>query len=105
MECEVNGMRISASKSEAIVLIRKPVDCPLRVENYSKWVLGFLFMSRGTTEWETGWRIGATGAVFLLHSTSMNKKEESQRVKLSIYQSVFVPTCTYGHDLSSETNE
>ena len=32
-ECEAAGMRISTSKSEAMVLSRKPVDCLLRVGN------------------------------------------------------------------------
>ena len=30
-ECEAAGMRISTSKSEAMVLSRKPVDCLLQV--------------------------------------------------------------------------
>ena len=32
-ECEAAGMRISTSKSEAMVLSRKPMDCLLRVGN------------------------------------------------------------------------
>ena len=34
-ECEAAGMRISTSKSEAMVLSRKPVDCLLQVGNVS----------------------------------------------------------------------
>ena len=31
VKCEAAGMRISTSKSEAMVLIRKPMDCLLQV--------------------------------------------------------------------------
>ncbi len=63
-KCEADGMMISTSKSEAMLLSRKPVDCPLRVGNESlpqveefKY-LGVLFTSKGTT----GQRFGAAGA-------------------------------------------
>ncbi|KAK5901378.1 hypothetical protein CgunFtcFv8_026256 [Champsocephalus gunnari] len=56
-------MRISTSKSEAMVLSRKPMDCPLQVGNESlpqvkefKY-LGVLFSSEGTMEREMGQRI------------------------------------------------
>ena len=56
-------------------------------------------MSEGTREREMGWRIGAAGAV--LHSlcrTVVMKRELSQKAKLSIYLSIFIPTLTYGHE-------
>ena len=104
-ECEAAGMRISTSKSEAMVLSRKQVDCPLRVGNASlpqvkefKY-LGVLFASEGTMEREMGRRIGAAGAVLQsLYRTVVTKRELSQKAKLSIYRSVFVPTLTYGHE-------
>ncbi len=34
-ECEAAEMRISTSKSEAMVLSREPLDCPLQVGNES----------------------------------------------------------------------
>ena len=34
-ECEAVGMRISTSESEAVVLGRKRVDCPLQVKEES----------------------------------------------------------------------
>ncbi len=34
-KCEAAGMRIGTSKSEAVVLSRKLVDCPLRAETES----------------------------------------------------------------------
>ncbi|KAI3364680.1 hypothetical protein L3Q82_011453 [Scortum barcoo] len=68
-ECEAAGMRISTSKSEAMVLDRKRVACPLRVggevlpqvEEFK--YLGVLFTSEGKMEREIDRRIGAASAV------------------------------------------
>lgn len=68
-ECEAAGMRISTSKSEAMVLDRKKVVCPLRVggeilpqvEEFK--YLGVLFTSEGRMEREIDRRIGAASAV------------------------------------------
>ncbi|KAK0154256.1 putative uncharacterized transposon-derived protein F52C9.6 [Merluccius polli] len=69
-ECEAAGMRISTSKSESMVLNRK------RVEN------------------------GAASAVMrTLHGSVVVKRELSRKAKLSIYQSIYVPALTYGHEL------
>ncbi|KAI3359406.1 hypothetical protein L3Q82_002909 [Scortum barcoo] len=65
-ECEAAGMRISTSKSEAMVLDRKRVACPLRVgwrggevlpqvEEFK--YLGVLFTSEGKMEREIDRRI------------------------------------------------
>ena len=99
-------MRISTSKSEAMVLSRKPVDCLLRVGNESlpqvkefKY-LRVLFMSEGMMGCKTDQRVGAVGVV--LHALCRKvvmKRELSQKAKLSIYWSVFVHTLTYGHEL------
>ena len=107
-ECEVTGMRITTSKchgSKAMVLSRKPMDCLLRVGNeflpQVKEVkyLGILFSSEGTRECEMGRRIRAAGAVLrLLCRTMVMKRELSQKAKLSIYRSIFIPTLTYGHE-------
>ena len=99
-------MRISTSKSEAMVLSRKPMDCPLQVGNESLLqvgnefkYLGVLFSSEGTMEREMGRRIGAAGAVLQsLYRTVVRKRELSQKAKLSVYQAIFVPTLTYGHE-------
>ncbi|KAI3364170.1 hypothetical protein L3Q82_010989 [Scortum barcoo] len=64
-ECEAAGMRISTSKSEAMVLDRKRVACPLQVggevlpqvEEFK--YLGVLFTSEGKIEREIDRRIGA----------------------------------------------
>ncbi|KAI3372593.1 hypothetical protein L3Q82_023069 [Scortum barcoo] len=67
-ECEAAGMRISTSKSKAMVLDRKRVACPLRVsgevlpqvEEFK--YLGVLFTSEGKMEREIDRRIAAIGA-------------------------------------------
>ncbi|KAI3353859.1 hypothetical protein L3Q82_004862 [Scortum barcoo] len=64
-ECEAAGMRISTSKSEAMVLSWKRVDCPLwvgeeflpQVEDFK--YLGVLFTSEGKMEREMDRWIGA----------------------------------------------
>ncbi|KAI3376987.1 hypothetical protein L3Q82_000034 [Scortum barcoo] len=83
-ECEAAGMRISTSKSEAMVLDRKRVACPLRVggeilpqvEEFK--YLGVLFTSEGKMEREIDRRIGAASAVMRsVYRTVVVKKELS----------------------------
>ena len=104
--CEAAGMRISASKSETMVLSRKRVECPLRVgdevlpqvEEFK--YLGILFTSEGRMEREIDRRIGAASAVMrVLRRSVVVKRELSRKAKLSIYWSIYVPTLTYGHEL------
>ncbi|XP_051775984.1 uncharacterized protein LOC127526050 [Erpetoichthys calabaricus] len=99
-------MGISTSKSETMVLSWKRVECPLRVgseilpqvEEFK--YLGVLFMSEGRMEREIDRRIGAASTVMrALHRSVVVKKELSRKAKLSIYQSIYVPTLTYGHEL------
>ncbi|TWW54923.1 hypothetical protein D4764_0190400 [Takifugu flavidus] len=104
--CEAAGMRISTSKSEAMVLDRKKVECLLRVkEEILPQVeefkyLGVLFTSEGRMEREIDRRIGAASTVMrTLHRSVVVKRELSRKAKLSIYRSIFVPTLTYGHEL------
>ncbi|KAI3373393.1 hypothetical protein L3Q82_021941 [Scortum barcoo] len=105
-ECEAAGMRISTSKSEAMVLDWKRVACPLQVggevlpqvEEFK--YLGVLFTSEGKMEREIDRRIGAASAVMRsVYRTVVVKKELSRKAKLSIYRSIYVPTLTYGHEL------
>ncbi|MEJ4486828.1 reverse transcriptase family protein [Enterococcus faecium] len=105
-ECEAAGMRISTSKSEAMVLHRKQVVCPLQVggeflpqvEEFK--YLGVLFTSEGRMEHEIDRRIGAAAGVMRsFYRSVVVKKELSRKAKLSIYRSVYVPTLTYGHEL------
>ncbi|KAK3540202.1 hypothetical protein QTP70_028393 [Hemibagrus guttatus] len=105
-ECEAAGMRISTSKSEAMVLDRKKVACTLQVggevlpqvEEFK--YLGVLFTSEGRMDCEIDRWIGAAAAVMRsMYRSVVVKKELSWKAKLSIYQSIYVPTLTYGHEL------
>ncbi|KAK3512527.1 hypothetical protein QTP70_015639 [Hemibagrus guttatus] len=105
-ECEAAGMRVSTSKSEAMVLNRKKVACTLQVggevlpqvEEFK--YLGVLFKSEGRMDLEIDRWIGAAAAVMRsMYRSVVVKKELSQKAKLSIYQSIYVPTLTYGHEL------
>uniref|UniRef100_A0A669EXX2 Reverse transcriptase domain-containing protein n=1 Tax=Oreochromis niloticus TaxID=8128 RepID=A0A669EXX2_ORENI len=105
-ECEAAGIRISTSKSEAMVLSRKRVECPLRVgDEFLPQVeefkyLGVLFASDGRREPEIDRRIGAAAAVMrTLHRSVVVKRELNVKAKLLIYRSIYVPTLTYGHEL------
>ncbi|TWW52999.1 R2DM Retrovirus-related Pol polyprotein from type II retrotransposable element, partial [Takifugu flavidus] len=90
--CEAAGMKISTSKSEAMVLNRKKVECLLRVEEILPQVeefkyLGVLFTSEGRMEREIDRRIGAASTVMrALHRSVVVKRELSQKAKLSIYR-------------------
>ncbi|KAK3569880.1 hypothetical protein QTP86_006752 [Hemibagrus guttatus] len=105
-ECEAAGMKVSTSKSEAMVLDRKKVACTLQVggevlpqvEEFK--YLGVLFTSEGRMDREIGRRIGAAAAVMRsMYRSVVVKKELSRKAKLSIYQSIYAPTLTYGHEL------
>ncbi|KAK3507223.1 hypothetical protein QTP70_011005 [Hemibagrus guttatus] len=105
-ECEAAGMRVSTSKSEAMVLDRKKVACTLQVggevlpqvEEFK--YLGVLFTSEGRMDREIDRRIGVAAAVMRsMYRSVVVKKELSRKAKLSIYQSIYVPTFTYGHEL------
>ncbi|KAK3538698.1 hypothetical protein QTP86_013041 [Hemibagrus guttatus] len=105
-ECEAAGLRVSTSKSEAMVLNRKKVACTLQVggevlpqvEEFK--YLGVLFTSEGRMDREIDRRIGAAAAVMRsMYWSVVVKMELSQKAKLSIYQSIYVPILTYGHEL------
>ncbi|KAK3525020.1 hypothetical protein QTP86_013357 [Hemibagrus guttatus] len=105
-ECEAAGMRVSTSKSEAMVLDRKKVACTLQVggevlpqvEEFK--YLGVLFTSEGRMDCEIDRRIGAAATLMRsMYRSVVVKKELSRKAKLSIYQSIYAPTLTYGHEL------
>ncbi|KAK3541564.1 hypothetical protein QTP86_031079, partial [Hemibagrus guttatus] len=105
-ECEAAGRRVSTSKSEAMVLDRKKVACTLQVggevlpqvEEFK--YLGVLFTSEGRMDREIDRWIGAATAVMRsMYQSVVVKKELSWKAKLSIYQSIYIPTLTYGHEL------
>uniref|UniRef100_A0A669C5T3 Reverse transcriptase domain-containing protein n=1 Tax=Oreochromis niloticus TaxID=8128 RepID=A0A669C5T3_ORENI len=103
---EAVGMRINTPKSEAMVLSRKRVECPLRVRDETLPQVeefkyhGVLFMSDGRREREIDRWIGAVAAVMRrLYRSIVVKRKLSVKAKLSIYWSIYVPTLTYGHEL------
>ncbi|KAK3552130.1 hypothetical protein QTP86_001508 [Hemibagrus guttatus] len=105
-ECEAAGMRVSTSKFEAMVLDRKKVACTLQVggqvlpqvEEFK--YLGVLFTSERRMDREIDRRIGAAAAVMRsMYRSVVVKKEPSPKAKLLIYQSIYAPTLTYGHEL------
>ncbi|KAK3530818.1 hypothetical protein QTP70_002852 [Hemibagrus guttatus] len=105
-KCEAAGMRVSTSKLEAMVLDRKKVACTLQVggevlpqvEEFK--CLGVLFTSEGRMDREIDRRIRAAAAVMRsMYRSVVVKKELSRKAKPSIYQSIYVPTLTYGHEL------
>ncbi|KAI3354306.1 hypothetical protein L3Q82_018492 [Scortum barcoo] len=86
-ECEAAGMRISTSKSEAMVLDRKRVVCPLRVsgevlpqvEEFK--YLGVLFTSEGKMEREIDRRIGAASCSYAVGVPDRRGEEEGAESK------------------------
>ncbi|KAK3522459.1 hypothetical protein QTP86_011803 [Hemibagrus guttatus] len=89
-----------------MVLDQKKVACTLQVggevlpqvEEFK--YLGVLFTSEGRMDREIDRQIGAAAAVKRsMYRSVVVKKELSRKVKLSIYQSIYVPTLTYGHEL------
>ena len=51
-------------------------------------------------EWEIDRQIGVVSAVMrMLKRSVVGKRELSQKAKLSIYRSMYIPTLTYGHEL------
>ncbi|KAK3561362.1 hypothetical protein QTP86_030660 [Hemibagrus guttatus] len=62
--------------------------------------LGVLFTSEGRIDREIDRWISAAAAVMQsMYRSVVVKKELSRKAKLSIYQSIYVPTLTYGHEL------
>uniref|UniRef100_A0A8C6LH54 DUF4371 domain-containing protein n=1 Tax=Nothobranchius furzeri TaxID=105023 RepID=A0A8C6LH54_NOTFU len=62
--------------------------------------LRVLFMSEGRRDREIDRRIGSASAVMRMQSLSVVvKRELSQKARLSIYRSIYVPILTYGHEL------
>ena len=70
----------------------------LQVEEFK--YLGILFTSAEKMEREIERQIGTASAVMQkLKQSVVVKRELSQKAKLSIYRSIYLPTLTYGHEL------
>ncbi|KAK3550483.1 hypothetical protein QTP86_030724 [Hemibagrus guttatus] len=61
--------------------------------------LGVLFTSEGRMDREIDRRTAAAAVMRSMYRSVVVKKELSRQAKLSIYQSIYVPTLTYGHEL------
>uniref|UniRef100_A0A3Q3MWH9 Titin n=1 Tax=Mastacembelus armatus TaxID=205130 RepID=A0A3Q3MWH9_9TELE len=62
--------------------------------------LGVLFRSEARMECKIDrWVRAVAAAMHLMYPPVMVMKELSQKAKFSIYQSIYVPTLTYGHEL------
>jgi len=100
-KCEAVRMRVSTSKSEAMVLCWKTVECSLQVgsellpQGKEFKYFGVLFTSEGKMEREIDRWIGAASAVmWALYRSIVVKRDLSQKVNLSIYRSIYIPTLT-----------
>ena len=89
-KCVEAGIWISPSKSKAMILSRKPMECLLWVGNESLpqvkefKCLGVLFASEGTMEREIGQRIGQRPGIAFSYRTAVVKRELNRKAKLSI---------------------
>ena len=104
--CAEAGMKVNVDKSEVMVISRTPVQCTLHVSGVPlKQVekfkyLGVLFTSDGRSNAELSCRIGQAGAILKQLGRSVIRKAElGVKAKLSVFNSVFVPTLTYGHEI------
>ncbi|KAK0154376.1 putative uncharacterized transposon-derived protein F52C9.6 [Merluccius polli] len=97
----VEGVRFGDLRIGSLLFVDDVVllaSSDLRSEEFK--YLGVLFTSDGRMEWEIDRRIGAASAVMrTLHGSVVVKRELSQKAKFSIYQSIYVPALTYGHEL------
>ena len=103
--CNTAGMKISTTKIEVIHLSRNPDQCVLLVNGATlkqtekfKY-LGVAFTSDGRQGEELDTQIGKASAVVrALHYSVVMKREFSEKAKLSVFKTVFIPILTYGHE-------
>ena len=103
-ECEVDGMRVSTSKTEVMVLSRQPENCTLHVDGVQlrqveefKY-LGILFTSDGRQDREISRRINLAGVVLReLWSVAGNAWLPID-AQVTIFKSLFKSILTYGHE-------
>ncbi|CAM1310869.1 Uncharacterised protein r2_g2116 [Pycnogonum litorale] len=98
-------MKISVTKTEILLLSRRPGQCalhvsevpPKRVEKFE--YLGVVFTSDGGHDVELDTRIAAAGAVMRqLQRSVLLRRQLGVKAKLAVFKSVFVPILTYGHE-------
>ncbi|CAM1293788.1 Uncharacterised protein r2_g303 [Pycnogonum litorale] len=98
-------MEISVSKTETLLLSRRPGQCTLHVSGVPlKQVekfkyLGVVFTSDGRQDIELDTRIAAAGAVMRqLQRSVLLRRELGVKTELVVFKSVFVPILIYGHE-------
>ena len=98
-------MKITTAKTEVLHLSRNPDHCESllngailkQVEKFK--YLGVAFTSDGRQNKELDTLIGKASAVMrAFHYSVAMKRELSKKAKLSIFEVVFVPILTYGHE-------
>ncbi len=103
-ECKAAGIRIITSESVAMVLSRKPVDCPLQVRNESltKWVqvsrgLVHEWGDYGAGDWANNQSSGSGFAFALSHHCDKKRAEpEGKALDLPLSLCSFSSLC--GHE-------
>ena len=103
--CSDAGMKISTVKTEIMCVSRQPVQCSIQtngeiLKQTEKFkYLGVTFSSDGRQDSELDIRIGKASAVMRqLNRSVIMKRELCTAAKLSVFNSVYVPTLTYGHE-------
>ena len=103
--CNTAGMKISTTKIEVLHLSRNPDQCVLQVHEATlKQVEKFKYLGGVFTSYEKQFvkldsRICKASAVMrALHYSVVTKREFTKKAKLSIFQTIFVPVLTYGHE-------
>ena len=99
------GMQISTKKIEVMLLSRQKEQCavsvngtPLKQVEKFKY-LGIEFSNDARQNCEIDRRIGSGSAILRsLYPSVVTKKEVSRRARMAIFNAVYRPTVTYGHE-------
>lgn len=88
-----------------MVISRKPVQCTLhvsgvRLKQVEKFkYIGVYFTSDGRSNDKLSCRIGKVESILKQLGSVIRKAELSIKAKVAVFNSVFVPTLTYGHKI------
>ena len=101
--CDTAGINMNTAKTEVLHLSRNPDQCVLQVNGVTlkpvdmfKY-LGVAFTSDERQDEELDTRIGRASAVTRAsHYSVVMQRDLSKKAKLSIFQTLLVPTLTYG---------
>ena len=99
------GMKINTKKTQTMVISREPKQHTIKLNNeileqVSRYkYLGVIIQSNGSLREEISQRIGKASKVYgQLGQSFINKKELTTKTKMSIFNSVYCPTLTYGSE-------